>query len=301
MPTFEDRPAAKINLTLQVLGRRPDGYHDLRSTFLRIGLTDRLRFSPGGADGSDRLTVGGLPGTATRDNLVQRALDAIRARLGLELPALDITLEKWIPAAAGLGGGSSDAASALKLAQACWGIGLSEAAELALAAELGSDVPFFVSGATVAIVEGRGERVTSLPGVRGEQGVLLVTPPFRLSTADVFARYDELPLAPSRRQPPNVETDRLVESAYRVRDANDLWAAAASLEPSLAALRGELEGRTGKPWLMSGSGPTLFALYPSGEAAVMAGTDLAAGQSAISTNLINAVDLAGPGPLWRHP
>ncbi len=301
MPTFEDRPAAKINLTLQVLGRRPDGYHDLRSTFLRIGLTDRLRFSPGGADGSDRLTVGGLPGVPTRDNLVQRTLDAIRVRLGVELPALDITLEKGIPAAAGLGGGSSDAASALKLAQACWGIGLSEVAQLTLAAELGSDVPFFVSGATAAIVEGRGERVSPLPGVPVELCVLLVTPPFRLSTADVFARYDELPPAPSSSQLPDVDTDRLVESADRLRDANDLWAAAASLEPSLATLRGELEERTGRPWLMSGSGPTLFALYPSGEAAVMAGSNLATGQSAASSNLLHAVDLAGPDPLWRYP
>lgn len=299
MPTFEDRPAAKVNLTVRVLGRRSDGYHDLRSTFLRIGLTDRLRVSPGGADGSDKLTVGGLPGVPTRDNLVQRAVDAIRARLGLDLPALDMTLEKGIPPAAGLGGGSSDASSALKLAQACWGIGLSGAEELALAAELGSDVPFFVTGASVALVQGRGERVSPSPGVRGDLGLLLVTPAVRLSTANVFARYDELGPLPSSEV--DVDTNGLVESAAFLRNANDLWAAAASLEPSLPELRGELEEGTDRPWMMSGSGPTLFALYPSGEAAVMAGMELAAGQSAASSNLLNAVDLAGPDPLWRYP
>lgn len=302
MPTFEDRPAAKVNLTLQVVGRRADGYHELRSVFLRVGLADRLTFSPGGADGSDRLTVAGLPGVPTRGNLVLRALDSVRARLGLELPALDVSLEKTIPAAAGLGGGSSDAASAIKLALAFWGVGLSVAEELALGAELGSDVPFFVVGAQVALVEGRGERIIALPDVVGELGLLLVTPPERLATADVFAQYDELGSRSTDGLVGNLATDRLLESADRLRDSNDLWPAAASLQPSLAALRSGLEDGTGRPWLMSGSGPTLFALYPSVEAAVTAGKELVSGQSGASRGtLISAVGLIGTDPPWRYP
>jgi 4-diphosphocytidyl-2-C-methyl-D-erythritol kinase len=302
LPTFEDRPAAKVNLTLQVVRRRPDGYHDLRSTFLRVGLTDRLTFTPTGADSPDRLTVAGLPGAPTRGNLVMRALDAVRARIGLELPAIDLSLEKGIPVAAGLGGGSSDAASAIKLAGAFWGIGLSPAEELAVGAELGSDVPFFLSGAHVALVEGRGEQVTALPDVVGELGVLLVTPPQRLATADVFARYDDLGSQVPNAAIGSLATDRLVESADRLRDSNDLWLAAAWLLPSIAARRAELEDLTGRPWLMSGSGPTLFALYPSVEAAVTAGKALVSGQSAASPDtLISAVDLIGPDPAWRYP
>jgi 4-diphosphocytidyl-2-C-methyl-D-erythritol kinase len=284
-PTFGLRPPAKINLTLEVVGRRPDGYHELRSVFLRVGLTDRLTVKPGGADGSDTLTITGLPGVPVRDNLVLRAAEALRGRLGVELPTLDFRLEKNIPAAAGLGGGSSDCASALKLALVAWGVGLSEAEELELAAELGSDVPFFVSGLGEALVEGRGERVSPSSVISGG-GVLLFTPPIALRTAAVFDRFDHLALP------------RLLEGEAQ----NDLWPAAASLAPTLPALREELERATGKPWLMSGSGPTLFALYPSASEAAEAGQGLAASQlPSIDNALINAVDLVGPDPAWRYP
>ena len=185
--------------------------------------------------------MGGLPGAPTRDNLVVRALNAIRARVRLELPALDVTLEKGIPAAAGLGGGSSDAASALKLAQACWGIGLSEAEELALAAELGSDVPFFVTGASVALVQGRGERVSPLPDAASGLGLLLVTPAVRLAAADVFARYDELLAHPSGGEAGDVAVHWLVKPRTGFRDANDLWGAAAS--PNLRLPRSATSSR----------------------------------------------------------
>ena len=298
---FEDRPRAKVNLTLGVVGRRPDGYHELRSIFLRIGLSDRLTVAPRGVNGSDTLTIEGLPGVPTRDNLVTNALKAMRARVEVSLPALDVNLEKGIPAAAGLGGGSSDCASAIKLAQACWGVGLSTQEELALGAELGSDVPFFLADVQAAVIEGRGERVTPLPEAT-DVGILLVTPPTALSTARVFARYDDLAVEPPLSALTDVDTRRLVEAAERLRDANDLWPAAASLEPSLIGLRAELEAQTSRPWMMSGSGPTLFALYPSVKEAAQAGQVLLASQSVASDGaLINAVDLVGPEPAWRHP
>jgi 4-diphosphocytidyl-2-C-methyl-D-erythritol kinase len=279
---FQDRPPAKVNLTLEILGMRPDGYHELRSTFVRVGLTDRLTMSLGGADGTDTLTIQGQGDLPVKDNLVLRAVRALRAHVGIELPALDITLDKHIPVAAGLGGGSSDCASALKLAQACWGIGISAADELAIATGLGSDVPFFVTGAAAAIASGRGELLepTQPPA---EAGVLLVTPPLKLSTPQVFARYDDL-------------------RTSHDESGNDLWPAAASLEPSLAPLRSALIASSGREWRLSGSGPTLFALYPSVADAAESGRALVESRlSVLAGSQINAVDLVGPDPAWRFP
>jgi 4-diphosphocytidyl-2-C-methyl-D-erythritol kinase len=298
---FEDRPHAKVNLTLEVVGRRPDGYHELRSIFLRVGLADRLSLAPGGVDGADSLTLTGLSGAPQRNNLVTRALDAVRARAEIPLPTLQVSLDKQIPAAAGLGGGSSDAASAIKLAQASWGVGLSKAEELSLGLELGSDVPFFLSGATAALVEGRGDRVTALTGAVGA-GVLLITPPLEVSTARVFDRYDDLATETERTAVPNVDLSSLATTGDRLRDANWLWPASASLEPSLAVLRDDLESSTGAPWLLSGSGPTMFALYPSVAEAAEAGQELVARrQASVEKAQISAVDVVGPDPAWRYP
>lgn len=314
--TFEARPPAKVNLTLEVAGRRADGYHDLRSIFLRVGLSDRLLVEPGGADGSDRVTVTGFAVGSTRDNLVTRALQAIRLHTGVDLPALDVTLEKRIPVAAGLGGGSSDAAFALKLATACWGVGISAAEELALAASLGSDVPFFVADEVLAEVGGRGEIVNWLPSERLRFGVVLVTPPIALRTARVFERFDVM-----NPDPRSVTTagavasealagilwdepldDEIVAWSRDHADSNDLWLAASSLEPSLVALRAALEGGTGRRWLLSGSGPTLFAIYPSAREAADAGRALAGKQlPQLQSAVMNAVDLVGPDPIWRYP
>ncbi len=298
---FEDRPHAKVNLTLEVVSRRSDGYHELRSIFLRVGLSDRLSLSPGGADGADSLTITGLPGAPQRNNLVTRALDVVRARAEIPLPTLDVRLDKQIPAAAGLGGGSSDAASAVKLAQACWGVGLSKEEELALGLELGSDVPFFLSGATAALVEGYGERVANLTD-DFSAGMLLVTPPVEVSTARVFDRYDDLAAEAPSRPTDEIDLVELPSMGNRLRDANDLWPATSSLEPSLVGLRDLLETTTEVPWLLSGSGPTMFALYPSIGDAAEAGKALVARRlPLIEKAQINAVDVVGPDPAWRYP
>lgn len=282
LPTFEDRPAAKVNLTLEVLGRRPDGFHELRSVFLRIGLTDRLSVSLAADSREDSLHLSGLAGSPTRDNLALLAVAALRHRFGIDLPPLAVSLDKRIPIAAGLGGGSSDCATAMRLAQACWGVKLAVDEEMELAARLGSDVPFFASDAAAARVEGRGETVTPIPVPVSETGLLLVTPPVKLSTAAVFARFDTL--------------DELTD------DANQLWPAAASLEASLAPLRELLELETRMQWLMSGSGPTLFALYPSVELAAEAGLALVEDRPAdLKEAVIQAVDLVRPDPTWRYP
>jgi 4-diphosphocytidyl-2-C-methyl-D-erythritol kinase len=290
---------AKLNLTLAVIGRRPDGFHDLHSVFVPLALADRLSLAPAGGT-EDRLHVSGADTGPLGDNLVLRAIAAARWAVGQGpgRPAtgpLAARLEKRIPAAAGLGGGSSDAAATLDGALAAWGAELDPDARYRTAVSLGSDVPFFLAGGS-ALVEGRGERVTPLGGVRPggtAPGVLLLTPAVAIATADVFAVFaatrgsgdgsvrttsshfaEELGHGLS-------STD-IVARAGVLAAANDLLPATVLVLPELVPLRRALARHLGRPIGLSGSGPTLWALYPSQaeaaaavasvEAAVAAGT-----------------------------
>jgi 4-diphosphocytidyl-2-C-methyl-D-erythritol kinase len=286
---MERRAPAKVNLALAVGGRRADGFHELVSVFVRLELADLLAVevsaTPGGID---RLSVSGVPGEAVFGlDLVLRAAALLREHAGRPLPALHFSLHKAIPIAAGLGGGSSDAAAALELAAAAWEISLSDVERLDLAARLGSDVPFFAAGVAAALVEGRGERLRSLQPPGGDAAVLLVTSAAGLATADVFRSLDAAAEPGSRgaagARPVGSAADGAASTAHelavaleagldadafagwagRLRDANDLWPAAVRLRPELAALRATIESRLGRPFLLSGSGPTLVALYPS--------------------------------------
>ena len=179
---------AKLNLTLAVVGRRGDGYHSLHSVFVPLTLADRLSFAPAGGH-LDTLHVTGLDAGPPADNLVFRALATARSAVGGgwaggpgPAPALAARLDKRIPVAAGLAGGSSDAAATVDGALEAWGGALDESTRHAIAAHLGSDVPFFLAGGP-ALVEGRGEEVAPLPGLHGTPGVLLVTPFVAVSTA----------------------------------------------------------------------------------------------------------------------
>ncbi len=173
---------AKVNLTLEVLGRRPDGYHEIVSVMQTVDLHDVLELTP--ADGvtleCDR------PGLGTPDNLALRAAAALRTVAGVR-DGVHIELRKAIPVAAGLGGGSSDAAAALLGLSRLWGLGMSVGDLTPLAASLGSDVPFFLRGGT-AMVQGRGERVRPLPGIN-LQWLLIVTPAIEVpkKTASLYS------------------------------------------------------------------------------------------------------------------
>ena len=173
---------AKVNLTLEVLGRRPDGYHEIVSVMQTVDLHDVLELTP--ADGvtleCDR------PGLGTPDNLALRAAAALRTVSGVR-DGVHIELRKAIPVAAGLGGGSSDAAAALLGLNRLWGLGMSVGDLTPLAASLGSDVPFFLRGGT-AMVQGRGERVRPLPGIK-LQWLLIVTPAMEVpnKTASLYS------------------------------------------------------------------------------------------------------------------
>ncbi|MEO8228497.1 MAG: hypothetical protein ABI628_01905 [Chloroflexota bacterium] len=272
---------AKLNLSLAVVGRGADGYHQLHSVMVPLRLADRLSLAPA-ADRADTLHVDGFDAGPNETNLVRRALSATREAIGAGWsgsagppPALAVRLDKRIPVAAGLAGGSSDAAAALDGALEAWGASLTIHERLRVAARLGSDVPFFLAGGP-ALVEGRGESVTPLRGVTGPPpGVLVVTPRLAMSTADVFAAHDaagDAAAAGATRTSSSHLADELrngltagalVDRAGVLAVANDLLAAASLIVPGLVGLRRSLSRRLLRPVGQSGSGPTLWVLYPS--------------------------------------
>jgi len=305
-PLHEAAAPAKINLTLAVIGgSHSDGYHRLRGISARLALVDDLSLRTTGSAptrSGDMLRMRpGSAGVRSGDDLALQAAEALRAWAARPLPRLALALRKRIPVGAGLGGGSSDAATALRLAARAWGLEIGDDELIAIALGLGSDVPFFLGASPVALVSGRGEVVEFLPaaGVAGT-GVLLVSGEGKPSTAEVFMAHDALrrrtgreraqaghaaPAGPNRLGGgtrgaslggPLDASDRLVafltddpspaglvDMAPFLRDANDLYPAAARVIPGLEGLREQVERILGRPTLFSGAGPTLFVLYPS--------------------------------------
>ena len=238
-PLRLDAPA-KLNLSLAVVGRRADGYHLLVSDLVLLDLADRLLLMPG----CSGLRVEAPPGEeiplAPGENLAWRGLVA---GLGAEPELACLTVEKRIPAAAGLGGGSSDAAAAWRLARRWRGAEeLPSEQDLADLAAIGADVPFFASRLGAARVQGIGERVAAVELPAGGDWVLLIHPRFRLSTADVFAEL----------RPAEIGGAAQAESGR-----NDLLAPARRLRPELDDLFRLVNAAGGAPQL-TGSGPTLF-------------------------------------------
>jgi len=245
---------AKVNLALHVRGRRPDGYHALESLFAFAQDGDRLE---GGLadDGSITLRVDGPFGAQVgdgEDNLVLKAATALRGHLGTRAGAA-LRLTKNLPVASGIGGGSADAAAALRLLVRLWDVRIEPAPLEKLALEIGSDVPACLAS-TTRLVRGRGELLADhdLPGLTGRP-LLLVNPGVALSTGRVFAGWDGM--------------DRGALAADTVRQLradgrNDLEAAAIGQAPAIADVLSRLarcEGRVLSR--MSGSGATCFALF----------------------------------------
>jgi 4-diphosphocytidyl-2-C-methyl-D-erythritol kinase len=249
---------AKLNLCLYLGQRRGDGLHDLCSLFEPLALADLITVS--GAEG-DEVICPGVEG----ENLAARALAALRQR-GWKREPLRVEIEKRVPVAAGLGGGSGDAAAILRLA-------VGEVDDLeGLAAELGADVPSQLLP-SLALVRGAGERVEPLPEPAPHAAVLLPDGG-GLSTADVFAEADRLGLG---REPEELESlaVRLREAAgagasplvYPELLANDLEAPARSLRPAIGEALDELREAGAPVALLSGSGPTAVGLFPDPAAA----------------------------------
>lgn len=246
---------AKLNLFLHVTGRRADGYHELQTVFQFIDLHDTLYFVPRG-DGE--FTRSGAPeGLSESDDLVLRAARAIRQASGANLGA-DIRVEKRIPLGAGLGGGSSNAATTLIALNRLWNLGLpnDEIAQIGLS--LGADVPVFVRG-HAAWAEGVGERLTTV--TIAEPSYLIVTPPVAVSTAEIF-QAPELP----RAHAPIDFADFLAG-----RSGNDCEAATTARYPVVREALAWLRQRAPQT-RMSGTGASLFAAFADrGEAEALAG------------------------------
>jgi 4-diphosphocytidyl-2-C-methyl-D-erythritol kinase len=253
------RAPAKLNLTLEILGRRADGYHTLRSVMVPIGLYDRLEFAP-----AQTASFTCTPATLAKDNLVLRALD----RAGVSAP-LRVELEKHIPAGGGLGGGSSDAAATLTLA-ANGALGpLPSIDWLAAATALGSDVPFFLCG-TGALVEGTGERVTAL-GKLPRWWCLLARPPVAVNTAEAYRLFDAARPAAHVTRPRANSVSLAAVDALQRRDfdalhallANDFHDVILAAYPAIAHAHGALRDAGAPKVLLSGSGSCIFALFES--------------------------------------
>ena len=180
----------KINLHLQIGDKRPDGYHELMSIFSSLAFGDTLFFREGDRGGDCNIEMTGLqiPKIPKEENLVYKAVSLFREETGFE-GGLEIKLEKQVPAGAGLGGGSSNAASTLIALDYIAKTRLSKEKMAALALKLGSDVPFFLNGGT-ALIRGRGEEITPLQTPAG-LWVLLVKPPFHSDTSSAFRVLDK--------------------------------------------------------------------------------------------------------------
>ena len=283
MEPLSRRAYAKLNLGLEVLGRRDDGYHDLVTVFQTVSLFDEMTATPA-AEFSIRCRNPALTG---RHNLVWQAADLLREESGGDQGAV-IGLEKSIPVSAGLGGGSSDAAAALVLLDRLWELDWPEERLVEAADRLGSDVPFFLRGGA-ALARGRGEVLEPLPTPRDQWFVLLLpnirlrgkTPTLyrRLRPADFTDGSTTEGLAESLRSEAPLEEASMVNTFER---------AALETFPGLDRFWLALEYAAGHPAHLSGSGPSLFARVEDRNAGADALESLRRG--GFSAQLVRAVD-----------
>jgi len=287
-----DAPA-KINLTLEVLGRRDDGFHELRSLVIGIDFADevlcRSSVEPGIALHCDYSSLN------HGENLVVRAARSL-ADYCHRKPTLRIELHKRIPVGAGLGGGSSDAATTLRLCEFLWEIGLDRTELAAIGAELGSDVPLFFSLPS-AVIEGRGERVSPIQLQWSGWG-LLICPPNPVSTVDVYRAYrpDD-----SGGFPSNTDRDILhAASAAELSEllTNHLEPAVFRVCPAVYSLREALTILDLNSVHVTGSGSALYCLFDEPESALRAANKIQERWSQVTT--VVAAAPVGQGPIFSE-
>ena len=252
-----DAPA-KVNLFLEVLNKRPDGYHDINSLLQAVSLFDRLRFTPVPEPGiAIRLEMGiDLP--VGNDNLVAKAYRLMEDRFGLKR-GLVVGLEKRIPVSAGLGGGSSDGAATILACNLLFDLELRNSQMALLASALGSDVPFFFSSGQ-ALVSGRGETMKET-GFPTDYRIILVTPDIPLSTA---AGYAALKRGLTKSKSPfKLSACRTVEALVGLLRlaGNDFEEVHLRSFPELGRIKDELLKRGALLARMTGSGPTMFGIF----------------------------------------
>lgn len=244
---------AKINLALDVLGRRPDGYHEVRTVMQTIALGDRITVSAA----AELLLISPLG--LGEDDLCLRAARELQATCGVRCGAR-IVVEKTVPVAAGLGGGSSDAAATLLALRDLWQLSIPEQVLQLAAARLGSDVPFFLRGGT-ALATGRGEQIEEVETMP-RRFVFLAGPRRPLRTADVYAA-----VRPAGRDHSGMALAALAEGAQPPL-GNDLEPAALSLMPDIGPFLADCRRLAGEAAAtVSGSGPTVLVVLQGPQAA----------------------------------
>jgi 4-diphosphocytidyl-2-C-methyl-D-erythritol kinase len=281
----------KINLCLFVGPLRADGRHELVSVFQSVSLADRVTLRPASDAEHDEVICDGVEGP----NIALAALSAFRAATGWDGPPQRIEIEKRVPVAAGMGGGSADAAAVLRLAARLAGVELASLHEIAFG--LGADVPSLLSPGR-ALVTGAGEHVQALPDA-GPLGVLVLPSRAQLASGAVYAEADRLRLARSA-QDLEGTLAAVRASARSLPDAlivNDLQPAALSLEPSIAEALRSARASGAQVALVSGSGPTVVGLFAGvdGPAAAQAAAAALARNSPPAV-AANAVDAAFAAP-----
>ena len=275
---------AKINLFLQVVGRRDDGYHNIETIYQTVDLSDELRFSPRPSEVTLECASQYLGGP--EDNLAWKAAALLKERSDCD-KGVHIELIKRIPVAAGLAGGSGNAAATLTALNRLWGLGLSELEIREMGLELGSDVPYCTVGGTIAAT-GRGERFTRLEALP-ETAFVLVHPPTQVSTARVYSN----PLLPKSEEEPfgdmtpsfklsigDLERGAIADMLY-----NAMEEVVFAEHPELAVLKQRLLDAGCAGALMSGSGATLFGLCRDRDHA----REVAAGFTEVNTSVVASV------------
>ncbi len=268
MTVIRESAPAKINLYLHVGPVRADGLHDLASLFVFTEGGDEIVAEP-----ADALSLNiegpfadALAGASVKDNLVMRAAEALRAHAGVKAGA-KLTLVKNMPVAAGIGGGSADAAAALRALGKLWNVSIADAELHALAFGLGADVPACLDRRPV-FVGGAGEKLSPAPSLP-PLWVLLVNPGVEMQTGPVFSRFDTDTPAPSTPLHPQVDfASGGAAQTLMKQSRNDLEKPAFSLAPEIAELLKSMESYPGAlAARMSGSGATCFALFDNAKAA----------------------------------
>jgi 4-diphosphocytidyl-2-C-methyl-D-erythritol kinase len=259
------RPTAKINLTLRVGPKRADGYHDVQTLLQSIALGDTITFTRRSGPLALQSRAPGIP--TDRTNLVWRAAEVLWKAAGKagEPRDVHVRLEKQIPAAAGLGGGSADAAAALVGLNEVWDLRRPLRDLIRMAAELGSDVPFFLVGGT-ALATGRGEQVYPVDDIE-RFGVVIIKPSFGVGTADAYGWLDEdrESGADTGLKAPQGRTSRALEVGWPtgpIEMINDLEAPVARRHPAIGEMISACFREGAQMAAMTGSGSAVFGLFP---------------------------------------
>lgn len=298
MPSAQVRAFAKINLSLEVLNKRPDGFHNLRTIFQTVSLHDTIHVSvqPSNKPRVELISDVEIPG----ENLIVRAALAV---LEVTRQAADVRfrLEKCIPMGGGLGGGSTDAAAVLLVLPRLLGLEMEAETLRYLATRLGSDVPFFLLGGT-ALGLGRGTELYPLPDAEASYG-LLVAPPVHVATAEAYGllhRTAELPDSGLVFSPTERLATAIAEGGnWALASVNDFETSVFSRHAVLAELRARLESAGASPARMTGSGAALFGLFASEAQRVAAALEFSA-QAGVRTVPFTFVDRQNYRASWQE-